>query len=1004
MGEQKESATSNSQVRILGKEKASVELKDNSIWNSPVRFALSNIDVHRRARVLDLYAPDQDGLLSVLCETLMSNSLDVEHAKLETKNGVCHVQIVIYVPVDEREAEESMIGLENGAKSMCQALANRETVCDFGMQKTLQHYVNPDLLRVTSFRELPSNETELLQYEIGLQGIDQAGLLAYTSVLFARCRFSIAKASISTKDGHISDLFELTTASLKAVDLLRSQLDLPGDNQFREEDLTSLPFSSCVNQKEFKCEQNHESLLTNPSENAGGSQSSTASPHDILSTIGSLESSKVSSVCFPNGDEYRGGTKQQIRHGYGTYTYNKKSHGVFKQYKGQWLNDMKHGYGVLMCRNGNVYAGQWEENAKRGIGVMFQCKEGDPQGLPSFKYEGQWSDDAPHGYGVEESQDALYYGRFIHGERCGPGMDLKHNKISECKVHDGIEWLPLIETLQATRSQFADKSGRRRRVTSSMAFSSPPKSVTPTQGSAEQTFISAGITTDDSTPLQSQTLKQLFATQSSQGNHGFQMSTPVTTATLQVSKMTPCGLREPQMLVQEESLAVNTAISVRDTLLGFHASPAPMSPNSLPTSPTVQLIETESGEGEVPTVVTSPTNSPVRCPTLWGEPELAAFLSCLGISESVTNLIRQHQIRGPARLLEKSNRDMHLLGLTDPVQRLLVRKSLQRLLEIDRYENIVVGQRIGDVVGDTVLCSHIIPLEAITISSSISQGGYGQVFRGTLRPCHRSTDPKRQDVCNIALKEMKGAQQKIQLHELLKEAHVLASLHHKNVCRFLGVCANRSPQGKRYIISELMDCSLFDLIHSPHKLRWRGDLNLALANSLSIDICDGITYLHQKKLVHADLKSSNILVDFSATPIVPKICDFGHAAIRPFPAPHSRCGTPHWAAPEALRGEALSEAADMYSFGVIFWEMITKKVPHYGLSTCQVLATVGWAGLPVDLDLIKNCPEGIESVIEACLSNTPSKRPTAKIAKNRLRRVKSDVKHEALAMLKDFFG
>eukprot|EP00448_Togula_jolla_P026550 CAMPEP_0170652854 /NCGR_PEP_ID=MMETSP0224-20130122/47111_1 /TAXON_ID=285029 /ORGANISM="Togula jolla, Strain CCCM 725" /LENGTH=180 /DNA_ID=CAMNT_0010984717 /DNA_START=9 /DNA_END=548 /DNA_ORIENTATION=+ len=77
---------------------------------------------------------------------------------------------------------------------------------------------------------------------------------------------------------------------------------------------------------------------------------------------------------------------------------------------------------------------------------------------------------------------------------------------------------------------------------------------------------------------------------------------------------------------------------------------------------------------------------------------------------------------------------------------------------------------------------------------------------------------------------------------------------------------------------------------------------MVLACRLAMGICAGLEYLHARSLVHADLKSSNILINYSSgSSLVPKICDFGHVAVRTHPLPHRRCGTPHWAAPEALR-------------------------------------------------------------------------------------------------------
>lgn len=253
------------------------------------------------------------------------------------------------------------------------------------------------------------------------------------------------------------------------------------------------------------------------------------------------------------------------------------------------------------------------------------------------------------------------------------------------------------------------------------------------------------------------------------------------------------------------------------------------------------------------------------------------------------------------------------------------------------------------------------------------------------------------------MKEMKG-ERRVRLHELLKEACVMASLNHPNICTFIGVCTDVTGR-KMYIVSELMDCSLFDLIHQQHKLQWQGDLSISNVVKLSHGICAGIVYLHARRLVHADLKTSNILIDYSSnSQLMPRICDFGHAAVRTHPAPHHRCGTPHWTAPEVLRSEALGPAADVYAFGVILWEMLTRRLPHRGLSFGQVLASVGWAGWTPDLEALPEVPLELQRLVQVCLRFEPADRPTSKDAGKRLKRISRQAKVKALAMLSDFFG
>ncbi|CAE7356973.1 unnamed protein product [Symbiodinium necroappetens] len=356
-----------------------------------------------------------------------------------------------------------------------------------------------------------------------------------------------------------------------------------------------------------------------------------------------------------------------------------------------------------------------------------------------------------------------------------------------------------------------------------------------------------------------------------------------------------------------------------------------------------------------------------KSPLLWTEDELAAFMGCLGLSTDICQRVMGRKIKGASQLLSMTDAQLRkYLGLVTPVERLVVRHALKRLLDAARWENNVCGHKGMDILSDSVLSHYIVPKEELTLVSRISQGGYGTVYRGVLEPkvdrAGGTFQARRTHL--VAVKDMKG-ERRVQLYELLKEACVMASLSHPNICTFVGV--SMDPEKKRhYIISELMDCSLFDMIHQPYKLRWHGELTVALSLSLGTGIISGICYIHQKNLVHADLKSSNILIDYTSSSRhpVPRICDFGHAAVRCHPSPHHRCGTPHWASPEVLRGEALGPAADIYSFGVMLWEMLTQKLPHKDMSFGQVLASVGWAGSTPDMAQLPELPKEVNRIIK----------------------------------------
>lgn len=228
----------------------------------------------------------------------------------------------------------------------------------------------------------------------------------------------------------------------------------------------------------------------------------------------------------------------------------------------------------------------------------------------------------------------------------------------------------------------------------------------------------------------------------------------------------------------------------------------------------------------------------------------------------------------------------------------------------------------------------------------------------------------------------------------------MASLRHPNICEFIGVSA--SPEsGKRYIISELMDCSLFELVHKPQKA---GRMSVPVSISLSEGICSGLAYLHNMNLVHADLKSPNVLVLLQPHHIIPRICDFGHAAVRAVPCPHNRLCTPNWAAPEVLREEALGTAADVFSLGILLWEMLTGQLPHAGLCFTEVIASVGWGGNIPNMRSVQKVRREIRQLLLDCFSFAPSDRPSSKECERRLRQIPRRARKDALHMVAAFCG
>eukprot|EP00268_Persea_americana_P046746 TRINITY_DN4829_c0_g1_i5.p1 TRINITY_DN4829_c0_g1~~TRINITY_DN4829_c0_g1_i5.p1 ORF type:complete len:194 (-),score=49.72 TRINITY_DN4829_c0_g1_i5:1148-1729(-) len=136
-----------------------------------------------------------------------------------------------------------------------------------------------------------------------------------------------------------------------------------------------------------------------------------------------------------------------------------------------------------------------------------------------------------------------------------------------------------------------------------------------------------------------------------------------------------------------------------------------------------------------------------------------------------------------------------------------------------------------------------------------------------------------------------------------------------------------------------------------------------------------MNYLHNSTpvIVHRDLKSPNLLVDKNW---VVKVCDFGLSRMKhnTFLSSRSTAGTAEWMAPEVLRNELSDEKSDVFSFGVILWELATLQQPWGGMNPMQVVGAVGFQerrlDIPDDMDPV------VADIIQKCWQTEPKRRPS----------------------------
>ncbi|MCL7039014.1 hypothetical protein MKW94_026570 [Papaver nudicaule] len=249
----------------------------------------------------------------------------------------------------------------------------------------------------------------------------------------------------------------------------------------------------------------------------------------------------------------------------------------------------------------------------------------------------------------------------------------------------------------------------------------------------------------------------------------------------------------------------------------------------------------------------------------------------------------------------------------------------------------------------------------LTVGTRVGIGFFGEVFRGIWN----GTDV----AIKVFLEQDLTAEN---MEDFCNEISILSRLRHPNVILFLGACT-RPPHLS--MVTEYMEMgSLYYLLHmsgQKKKLSWRRRLKMLR------DICRGLMCIHRMKIVHRDVKSANCLVNKHS---VVKICDFGLSRVMAESPMRdtSSAGTPEWMAPELIRNEPFTEKCDVFSLGVIMWELCTMNRPWEGVPPMQVVYAVANEGSRLEI------PEGpLGKLIQDCWAE-PDDRPSCEEILTRL--------------------
>ncbi|KAF3951987.1 hypothetical protein ACB098_07G027300 [Castanea mollissima] len=251
-----------------------------------------------------------------------------------------------------------------------------------------------------------------------------------------------------------------------------------------------------------------------------------------------------------------------------------------------------------------------------------------------------------------------------------------------------------------------------------------------------------------------------------------------------------------------------------------------------------------------------------------------------------------------------------------------------------------------------------IDLRKLNMGDAFAQGAFGKLYRGTYNG---------EDVAIKILERPENDLGRAQLMEtqFQQEVMMLATLKHPNIVRFIGAC--RKPMLWCIVTEYAKGGSVRQFLTR----RSNRSVPLKLAVKQALDVARGMAYVHGLGLIHRDLKSDNLLI-FADKSI--KIADFGVARIEvQTEGMTPETGTYRWMAPEMIQHRPYTQKVDVYSFGIVLWELITGMLPFQNMTAVQAAFAVVNKGVrPI---IPSDCLPVLSDIMTRCWDANPDVRP-----------------------------
>lgn len=247
----------------------------------------------------------------------------------------------------------------------------------------------------------------------------------------------------------------------------------------------------------------------------------------------------------------------------------------------------------------------------------------------------------------------------------------------------------------------------------------------------------------------------------------------------------------------------------------------------------------------------------------------------------------------------------------------------------------------------------------------IGQGGMGRVFRGTDLVTGSAVAIKQ-------LRQDRAGSSAQSLERFQREGEALAKLNHPNIVRMLGML---NEAGQDYLILEFMaGGSLEEALSSSSE-----PMAIGRILSIGLDLSDALVRTHRLDIIHRDIKASNVLLADDGSP---RLTDFGAAHIEGrerLTEASAIIGTSDYLSPEALRGEELDARTDIWAFGVLLFELLTRRRPFSRRNIAETFHSIAFSPPPDLPGLRPDCPAPLVDLVYRMLAKDRNQRiPSAR--------------------------